>query len=271
MANVTRTRETETLLVLVRKEIVNKEGLVFNTKYEGTPAAGAVKVPVRDGEVVVAQYDKVTGAPLTQSTTTHKTILIDKDNVVNEMIDGYEAQAVPASLVAQRVDSGAYSFAITKDAYINGMIAKDGTATTLTATTAFKQILELRTKMKKANANTNGAFVKVTSDIYAELLTDPNFIKSGDLSQDMVREGVVGMVAGLYVIEDNNMGQKNSKDIKMVASHADYISYIEEFTVPVAVRDLADGKHVGASVLSGRAVYGGAILRPECVLVVTAA
>ena len=42
----------------LRDVIVQKNGFVWNNKYEGLPKAGAVKIPVRDTEAVVGDYAK---------------------------------------------------------------------------------------------------------------------------------------------------------------------------------------------------------------------
>ena len=38
-------------------------------------------------------------------------MVIDKDKAVNEIIDGFDAEAVPDNLVADRLDSAGYSLA----------------------------------------------------------------------------------------------------------------------------------------------------------------
>ncbi|MEF9917373.1 MAG: hypothetical protein RR746_08450 [Lachnospiraceae bacterium] len=49
------------VLAKLRNELVLKDGVVFNNDYEGKPSAGVVKIPVRDGEVEVSDYDKANG------------------------------------------------------------------------------------------------------------------------------------------------------------------------------------------------------------------
>ena len=43
--------------------------------------------------------------------------------------------------------------------------------------------------------------------------------------------------------------------------------YVDDWMVPVAIKDLADGKHIGASAIQGRDVYGCMVSRPATVLV----
>ena len=103
----------------LRASLVQRDGFVWNTKYEGDPKAGAVKVPVRD-EATVVSYDKANGAAKSYTAGSFITIAIDKDKAVNEILDGYDAAAVPDNIVADRLDAAGYGLALAMNA--------DGTA-----------------------------------------------------------------------------------------------------------------------------------------------
>ena len=64
MAHITRTRQSDIIDAKLRVDFPILDNGFFNTKYIGEPTAGSVRIPVRNGEVVVADYDKVnaTGA-----------------------------------------------------------------------------------------------------------------------------------------------------------------------------------------------------------------
>ena len=109
MAHELQERYSALVDLKLRDVLVKKDGVIFNNRYEGDPKAGSVKVPVRDTEVVVGDYVKTTGATATHGDTAYITVTIDKDKAVNEIIDGYDAAAVPDNLVADRLDSAAYS------------------------------------------------------------------------------------------------------------------------------------------------------------------
>ena len=88
----------------LRQTLVTRDNYIFNTDYEGSPTAGKVKIPVRDTEVTVKDYDKATGVDLETGITTYMDLDIDRDKAVNELIDGYDAASVPDNLVADRLD-----------------------------------------------------------------------------------------------------------------------------------------------------------------------
>jgi hypothetical protein len=139
----------------LRDVIVQKNGFVWNNKFEGLPKAGAVKIPVRDTEAVVGDYVKnhaSVGASFTQTAGTFLTVAVDKDIAVNEKIDGYDAEAVPDNILADRLDSAGYSLALRMNA--------DGTKELLNAETIasteslstsniYSQFVDLRTALSK--------------------------------------------------------------------------------------------------------------------------
>ena len=88
MAHEAQVRYSNLVDLKLRKTLVKKVGVICNNRYEGSPKAGSVKVPVRDTEVVVNDYDKAKGAKQTSGDTTYLTVNIDHDKAVNEIIDG---------------------------------------------------------------------------------------------------------------------------------------------------------------------------------------
>lgn len=128
MPHIARERYSELVDAKLRATIVKRVGVICNNRYEGSPKAGAVKVPVRDTEVTVADYNKKTGTAMTHGDTSFLTVNIDKDKAVNELIDGFDAESVPGHLVADRLDSAGYSLALQMetDATVFGGVTAPG-------------------------------------------------------------------------------------------------------------------------------------------------
>ena len=145
MAHTGQERYSKLVLAKLRASAVLKDGIVFNNDYEGDPKAGAVKIPVRDTEVAVSDYDKAAGLTGATGTTTYMTITIDKDKAVNEIIDGYDAEAVPDGIVAERLDSAGYALAMQLDNDGAAALLDGGTAVTvdaLTKDTAYAAVVQ---------------------------------------------------------------------------------------------------------------------------------
>lgn len=102
----------------------------FSSDYVGNPTSGAVNVPVRNTDVTIRDYDIKNRLTLEQSATDYKNIPITKNKGINELIDGYEAAAVPDNLMAQRIESASYSSAKTlEDDAINALLTTNTAST----------------------------------------------------------------------------------------------------------------------------------------------
>ena len=112
MAHNKQERWSKMVDAKLRQTLVTRDKTIFNNRYEGNPKAGKVKIPVRDTEVEVKAYNKSTGIDLSEGSTSYIDLNIDQDEAVNELIDGYDAAAVPDNLIADRLDSAGYSLAL---------------------------------------------------------------------------------------------------------------------------------------------------------------
>lgn len=213
-------------------------------------------VPTRDEEVKVSDYDIKNGIELQTSGTDYLPLPIDKDYGVNELIDGYEAEAVPDNLVAQRIDSAGYSIGMKKEqmaieALLKGTVSSD-TSKLTTANVYAKIVAEIK-NMKKRNMKANQMRVAISADVEELLLTDEKFSNTaGTLGEKLVREGVIGKLAGVATKPNYLMGE----NVDFIIYDKRYCQKYEVWKKEPAVEDLKDGKHIGASALQGRQVGG---------------
>ena len=261
-AHAAQERYSNLVLAKLRKTTIFSS--LFNTRYEGTPTAGAVKVPVRDTEVKVGDYDKSAGGSLSDGTTTYQTMNIDKDKYVNELIDGFDAASVPDNLVADRLDSAGYAMGVSFDSDLISLLTTKGTAsantTALTKTTVYDSVVDEVAALKKKGLKPEEMWLAVTN---ALLLKCPEFIKASDLGDNVVQNGRVGRIAGLDVYETNNI--QDATKVEYIIGNRIFCHFVDEWMVPVTVDDLKDGKHIGASAVQGRRVYGMMVSRPTTV------
>lgn len=271
MAHEAQERYSDLVLAKLRDELVLADGFVFNNDYEGDPTAGAVKIPVRDTEVAVSDYDKANGLAPTNGSTTYATLVIDKDKAVNELIDGYDAESVPDNLVADRLDSGGYSLALQIDNDGATTLLAGATVTnveSLTKDNIYSTIVDIRTAMSKAKIPDDGKrYLLVTPDTTALLLKSPEFISASDLGDEVKQKGVIGKIAGFLVKEWND----STANLAMIAGHPKFATRVHEWRVPVKVQDLAEsGKFIGACAVQGRRIYAHKVLRSAAIRAVYA-
>lgn len=214
-------------------------------------------MPTRNGEVKVTDYDIKNGIELNLSETDYLALPVDKDYAVNELIDGYEAQAVPDNIRAQRIESAGYSIGMTKENYAIEALKK-GTVSTettkLSEANVYKQIATEVKNMKKRGMKPAYMRVALSSETELLLLTDEKFSNtSSTVGAELVREGVIGKIAGVatkpnYLLDDEG--------IDFVIYDKRFCQKYEIWKKEPSIDDLKDGKHIGASALQGRQVGG---------------
>ena len=172
MAHTLQERYSKLVLQRMYADQVTKDNVIFNTQYEGSPKAGSVKIPTRDN-VAVGNYNKATGADLATGSTSYVTMNINKDKYVNEVIDGYDAAAVPDGIVADRLTSAGKMLGQTLDVDGLAELATEGTVHTIqsayTKTTIYDAIVDARTALGEANVSNKGRYLIVKPAIFSLL------------------------------------------------------------------------------------------------------
>lgn len=250
----------------LRNELVLKDGVIFNTYFEGTPKAGAVKIR-KTGKAAVKDYDRVAGTELTSGASQWITVNVDKDKAVNEIVDGYEAAAIPDGVVADRLDAATYGIAEALDmdgaaALVEGGTALDSTAA-YTKSNIYDGFVDVRKIMSEAGVPQNGRYALVSPETYTKALKSPEFIAASDLGDKVKATGALGAIAGFAIYESANLGE----NVETVFGHPNYATRIREWNIPVQVRPLQDSTHIGASAISGRTVYAHAVSNADAIYV----
>ena len=258
----------DSIVKLMRKEFnVRNE---FSRDYDGDPVSGAVNVPTRNGDITLSDYDILNGITMTQSATDYLQILVDGHKAFSELIDGYEAAAVPDNLVAQRLESASYVTGKTLELDAIGALITGGTteASTEACTedNVYKKIATSVKTLKARGINAADLRIAVSADIELLLLTDGKFANTaGTLGAELVRAGVIGKVNGVavkpnYLLPDN---------VEYIVYAPAWCQAIDAWKVTPAINDIKDGKHVGASALQGRMVYKDVVTNSLAVQVKT--
>ena len=144
-------------------------------------------------------------------------------------------------------------------------VEKDGTAclesaatalgdtTAITPETIYGLIVDARTAMGNAYVPNDGRrWLAATPTTLGIILKSPEFISASSLGDEVKQTGALGRIAGFNVYEDPTL----SATTDFIVGHPDWCHFVEEWKVPIAINNLADGKHIGASAVQGRSVYG---------------
>ena len=243
----------------------------FSSDYEGEPVSGAVKVPVRNMDPEIKDYDVKNGVGLSQSATSYLTILVDKHDAINELIDGYEASAVPDNLVAQRLEAGAYARAKKLEANAIKALVDNSVVSTqadCTAANVYSNIVKDIAIQAKKGIDKNRMYVAISYETETLLLTDEKFSNSASqIGAELARNGVVGRINGVNVITENLGETEDGQAIEYIVYGVDWTQKVDAWSVPLGVNNLADGTHIGASALQDRVVYTDEVTNKEAVIV----
>ena len=247
-------RYADTIVKLMRKEFnIRNE---FSRDYEGNPVSGAVNVPTRNGDIVLSDYDVLNGITMTQSATDFLQVLVDGHKAFSELVDGYEAEAVPDNLRAQRLESAGYVVGKALEMSAIKALTDGGTIDASTSETSTDNVYTaIATDVKNLKArgiSTNDLRIAVSADIELKLLTDAKFANTaGTLGAELVRNGVIGKINGVQVKPNYLLPET----VEWIVYAPAWCQAIDEWKVEPAFNDIKDGKHVGASALQGRMVY----------------
>lgn len=247
-------RYADTIVKLMRKEFnIRNE---FSRDYEGNPVSGAVNVPTRNGDITLSDYDILNGITMTQSATDYLQVLVDGHKAFSELVDGYEAEAVPDNIRAQRLESASYVIGKALEnsainALISGGTIEESTSET-TEDNVYKTIATSVKTLKARGIATNDLRIAISADTELKLLTDSKFANTaGTLGAELVRNGVIGKINGVQVKPNYNLPE----NVEYIVYAPAWCQAIDEWKVAPTFNDIKDGKHVGASALQGRMVY----------------
>jgi len=167
------------------------------------------------------------------------------------------------------LDSAGYSMGITTDSDLINLLVEKGTVsadtTALTKDTIYESVVDEVVALKKKGLKPAELWLAVPNETYALLLKCPEFVRATELGDKVVKEGLVGRINGLDVYETNNI--PDAANVEYIIGNTVFCHYVAEWMVPVKVNDLRDAKHIGASAVQGRRVYGRKITRPTTVTV----
>ncbi len=281
MAHALQERYGTMVDIKLRNTLITRDNVIFNSRYEGNPKAGKVKIPVRDTEATVGDYNKATGAAANSSSTSYQDLSIDQDKYVNEIIDGYDASAVPDGIVAERLDSAGYELSRVIDKYSINMLETtsgvniDTSKAASTSSGAFKNVVDAGAYLGRKGVPMDGRWLIASPEFYALLLQDSSFIRQGDMAQRLLETGAIGMISGFAIYVSNNMMYEDTTAVtgkvtttEFIAGHPNWCHRVMEWQVPVHLQDLAgSGKYIGASAVQGRKVYGAKISKPATVYI----
>lgn len=251
-------------------EKVHVANAFVNKDYEGDiQKQGDTVHIVSINNININTYTKGTPITVQDLTDTETTLTISEADYFAFAVDDIDAVQAAGDLVDAATANAAYGLNDKSDKFLFATIAS-GVATgnklatvQLTASNIYQKIVELRTKLDKANVPTAGRAIAIPPEAYALLLQDSRFVAGGGAqAEEAVRSGYVGKVAGFEVFETNNLPyDTGTSEYSIIASVPGATTYAEQIIKTEAFRqesqfaDGVKGLHVyGAKVVDGNRI-----------------
>ena len=244
---------------------------VVNRDYEGDIKKMGDTVHINTiGAVTIGTYTQntdFTSGPETLATT-DQTLTIDQAKYFNFQVDDIDAAQAAGDIMDKAMTRAAYGLADASDKYIAGILAGAADATNtvstsavaLTSSNVYENVVKMRTILDKANVPTAGRWLVIPPEMYALILLDDRFVKTGgEMAEGILRTGLVAQAAGFDIYLSNNCVSVNSNStdtytivggVDAAATYAEQIVSTEAYRPEKRFADAVKGLHVyGAKVV----------------------
>jgi hypothetical protein len=220
-----------------------------------------VKV-VKLADVALADYDPAKGLTYGKLAESNVMLTVDQAKSFAFSVDDTAVRAGAGSYIAAASDRAGRVVAETVDAFVAGVWAAGAgkvlpDAALADAGAAYEAILSIRTALADTGSHIS---VIVPSAVYAKLLADNRFVGAGT-DGTVLRNGFVGMAAGVSIYEGNSIAPATGKYTILATSDENAIATAMTINkVQVVAREAFFDQAV-----KGLAVYGAKVIRSEAV------
>ena len=240
---------------------------VVNRDYEGEIKKMGDTVHINTiGAVTIGTYTQNTdfsSGPETLATT-DQTLTIDQAKYFNFQVDDIDAAQAAGDIMDKAMTRAAYGLADASDKYIAGILAGAADATNtvstsavaLTSSNVYENVVKMRTILDKANVPTAGRWLVIPPEMYALILLDDRFVKTGgEMAEGILRTGLVAQAAGFDIYLSNNCVNSSETytivgGVDSAATYAEQIVSTEAYRPEKRFADAVKGLHVyGAKVV----------------------
>lgn len=266
------------LLNSLKASLIYGQTGVINRNYEGEISGFGDTVKINTiGTVTVGDYTKNTDMSAPQDLSgTQTTLTINQSKYFNFQIDDVDKAQTNPKLMSQAMVESAYALRNAADKFIastmvagvktGNTIGNDGTPETVTAENAIDLLVDLGTILDEANVPEDGRWVILPPWYHAMIEKSPKFQYTSENMSSVVRNGVVGRIAGFDVMKSNNVPNTAKEKYKILAGHGIATTYAEQINDVEAYRP----EKRFADAVKGLHLYGAKVVRPEALALLTA-
>lgn len=263
------------LLSALQKALVYGQTGVVNTDYEGeiTDFGDSVKINTI-GDPTIKDYTRNSDIDTPEElNSAQELLLIDVAKYFNFAVDDVDQAQMRPQVMDEAMTRSGYKLRDVADQYIaNRMYPAVSAASTITdptistAADIYVQLVNLAVKLDEANVPAENRWVIVPPWFHGGLLKDDRFVRGFQSGETILKNALVGQAAGFTVMRSNNVPLVSTKykiigGTGMAFSWAQQILKMEAFRPERRFSDAIKGLHV----------YGGKVVRPEGLAMITMA
>lgn len=266
------------ILKALEKSFVATQPGVVNRDYEGEIKQAGDTVKIQSvGDPTIGTYTKNTNIsdPETLTDAT-RSLVIDQSPYFNFQVDDVDkVQARGGVAFDEALARAGYKLADVQDQYILGLMAlaatntigSTGTPIEVTPSNAYDQMIKAKVKLDKSLAPREGRWAIIPSWFEAAVASDPRFIGTdGYGGNEVIMNGEAGKIAGFSVLVSQNVPTVTSTKYKILFGVNGATTFAEQID---SVEAYKPEKRFGDAV-KGLQLYGGKVIRPEEIVVLTA-
>ena len=235
------------------KEVIDNYGLSLYTEVQAGNRVGTV---YNTGTVTVDSSGNVTG-----SGTTFTAAMVGRGFQASGQTNWYRiatfTSTTAITIVDDLKDSGSGSYSGGAVAGGTSFTIEANTPIALTSSTIYAQFLNVKQKLDAAKIPAADRFIVIPSKVEAMLLQSTALVTPVDASfEGVVKEGVIGKVAGMTVISSEQIAGDNTNGFHVIAAHKSWLTFAEAYTETGIEPLLGDF----GQAYKGLFIYGGKVL-----------
>ncbi len=253
---------------------------LVNRDYEGEIKNYGDTVKINQiGDITIKDYEKGKDIDTPEDLSGDQTILtIDQAKYFNFSIDDVDKAQVNPKLMDAAMQRSAYAMNDVTDKWLANLmylaaqnngnnLGSDDSVVVPTKNDAYDYLVDLGTDLTEKDVPTEGRWVVVPAWYHGLLLKDNRFVGNGtDYNKALIEGGEVGVAAGFRVWLSNNVPNTDGAKYKVIAGTNAGGSYAEQI---LETKAYSPEKRF-ADAVKGLHVYGGKVVQPKCLSVLTA-
>lgn len=233
-------------------EVIDNYGLSLYTKVQ---AGNRVGTDYTTGTVTVDSSGNVTGVG-----TTFTSGMVGKGFQAAGQTSWYRVKTFTSStaiVIEDDLDDVASQYTGGAVAGGSSFTIQANTAIALTSSNIYAQFLQVKQKLDAAKIPAADRFIVIPSKVEAMLLQSTALVTPVDASfEGVVKEGVIGKVAGMTVVSSEQVAGDNTNGFHVIAAHKSWLTFAEAYTETGIEPLIGDF----GQAYKGLFIYGGKVI-----------